>query len=547
MKEVNLSTLVPLLGSIVLGGCSCSEKSPDPRANILLILADDMGFSDLGCYGSEISTPNLDSLAVQGMRMTQFYNAGRSCPSRACLLTGLYPHQAGIGDMTKNDHLPAYGGRLHDSCATLGEVLKLAGYNTYMVGKWHVGDDSLVRPKQRGFDKTYHLTGGAGNYFRLEQYRPNTSVRMFENNTSVIPDTTAYYRTNDFTDHALQMLEDEKKEREPFFMYLAYTAPHWPLHALPEDIERYRGKYMAGWDTVRAHRFKKQIDLGIFSPSVKLPPRADDIPLWDTLSQEEKEKWDLRMAVYAAMVDRLDQNIGRIIAKLREMGELDNTLILFLSDNGGCHEGTKHISEYLKKTGTTGTANSFDGYEKPWAYVSNTPFRMYKHWTHEGGIATPFIARFPSFIKTNSMCHVPLHIIDIMPTVLELTSIDYPEVFRGVRLFPLQGISIIPFLKGKSDYGEDHHVLFWEHEGNRALRKGDWKIVSLFDMENNRHGKWEMYNMRTDRTELNDQFEQFPVISSLMTGWYDKVARELRVVSFDSIRIRRKEHEKNSI
>ncbi|HRR15736.1 MAG TPA: sulfatase-like hydrolase/transferase, partial [Bacteroidales bacterium] len=317
-----------------------SAQKSEAKPNIILILADDMGYSDIGCFGSEIKTPNLDRLAQQGLRMTQFYNASRSCPTRASLLTGLYQHQAGIGDMVSNLGYPSYQGYLNEKCVTIAEVLKMNGYRTYMSGKWHVGSQSEVHPLRRGFDRYFGLIDGAGSYFKPIAYRPNMKpVRWMLDDKDFFPPDTGFYMTDAIGDYALSFIK-ERDKNEPFFLYMAFTAPHWPLHALPEDIEKYRGKYMMGWDKLREERYNRMLSMGIIDPSVRLSPRDVRVPQWDTLPEATKKMWDLRMAVYAAMIDRMDQNIGKVISYLEKTGEMDNTLIIFLSDNGGCHEST---------------------------------------------------------------------------------------------------------------------------------------------------------------------------------------------------------------
>ncbi|HEX2976532.1 MAG TPA: sulfatase-like hydrolase/transferase, partial [Bacteroidales bacterium] len=289
---------------------------------------------------------------------------------------------------------------------------------------------------------------------------------------------------------------------KPFFLYLSFTAPHWPLHALPEDIARYRGKYMEGWDVIRQKRYRKQIQAGIIDPSTKLSDRYEGVPDWQKLNYDDKKMWDLRMAVYAAMIDRMDQAIGRVLEKVRSMGESQNTVIIFLADNGGCHEVVKNKGNYIKTTGETGTEASFDSYEIPWANVSNTPFRMFKHWVHEGGISTPFILSWPASVKTAKIINEPAHITDLMPTILEIAGGKYPETYNGNDILPMEGISLVPLFRGK-ELKRDKPI-FWEHEGNRAVRLGDWKLVSSYNTTAKKYKEWELYNVKADRSELND-------------------------------------------
>ena len=522
-----------LLGAPVFAFNTFAQKAV-ARPNIILILADDMGYSDIGCFGSEILTPNLDSLATRGVRMTQFYNASRSCPTRASLLTGLYQHQAGIGDMVADLGYPSYQGYLNNQCVTIAEALKSNGYNTYMSGKWHVGARPETRPRKRGFDRFFGIVDGGGSYFERIAYRIKQSVPLWMlDEKDYIPPDTGFYLTNAITDHAISFLNEESGKKEPFFLYLAFTAPHWPLHALPEDIAKYRGNYMKGWEVLRQERYQRMLKLGIIDSKAKLSPRDEKSPEWESLSLEEKMMWDLRMAVYAAMIDCMDQNIGRVLDQLKKMGEMDNTLILFLSDNGGCHEATKNQGNYIRTTGETGTRNSFDAYEIPWANASNTPFRMFKHWVHEGGISTPFIACFPEKLKAGKIVSFPGHITDIMPTLLDFAGGKYPESYNGNRILPMEGISLVSALEGKRLKREN--PVFWEHEGNRAVREGDWKLVSAYDYAAKKFKTWELYDLKNDRSELNDMTGEFPEKTEKMIEEYNKWADRVGVVPRETL------------
>jgi len=528
MKKYHLGA-IPGIGTLALTLTACSSPDTPRQPNIILILADDMGYSDPGCFGSEIKTPNLDLLAEQGVRMTQFYNASRSCPSRASLLTGLYQHQAGVGDMVSDLGYPSYQGYLNEQCVTLAEALGYNGYNTYMSGKWHVGGRPEVLPLRRGFGKNFGLIDGAGSYFERRPYRINQQApRWMLGDEDFNPPDSGFYLTDAITDHAISFIDGEDEKEEPFFLYLAYTAPHWPLHALPEDIAKYRGSYMEGWDVLRQERYRKMLETGIIDESVKLSPRDEMSMDWDSLPDQEKEMWDLRMAVYAAMIDRLDMNIGRVLNKLKEMGEEENTLVIFLADNGGCHEPIKNRGNYLPTTAETGTRDSFDAYEYPWANASNTPFRMFKHWVHEGGISTPFIACYPAEIKPGGIIGQPGHIIDIMPTLLDFAGGTYPETYNGKAILPMEGISLVPVLKGKGVKREA--PLFWEHEGNRAVRSGDWKLVSAYDYQERKFREWELYDISDDRSELVDLAEKNPEIVAKMVSQYDEWCKRAGVV-----------------
>ena len=502
------------------------------RPNIVLIMADDMGYSDIGCYGGEIRTPTLNGLAAGGLRFTQFYNTGRCCPTRASLLTGLYPHQAGVGWMMSDNGLDGYRGDLNRRCQTIAEVLRGAGYRTYMSGKWHVtksiqadGDKSNW-PRQRGFDRFYGTIHGAGSF-----YDPNSLTR---DNTQIVPDESPYYYTDAISKNAITYIR-EHDANQPFFLYVAYTAPHWPMHALEEDIERYRGRYAGGWDQLREERYQRMLEMGLIRPDWNLTPRDQGVVPWE--QAQDKAWFERRMEVYAAMVDRMDQGIGRIVETLQQQSMMDNTLILFLADNGGCAEeygstgavepnpaqvvditamkpGELQTAMQPPKTRDgrpvrtgygvmPGPADTYIAYGKPWANASNTPFRRYKHWVHEGGISTPLIAHWPQQIKrTGELEHQPGHLIDIMATCIDVAQADYPTEVGGVAIQPPEGRSLVPAFQGGKI---EREALYWEHEGNRAVRQGKWKLVAA-----GAEGPWELYDLEADRTELRDLTQNHP-------------------------------------
>lgn len=484
------------------------------RPNILLIMADDMGFSDLGCYGADVvETPNLDRLGMGGMRFTQFYNCAKCAPTRASLLTGLYASQAGSdGEVAYLRH-----------CATLGEALRPAGYRTWMTGKWH----QYETPYQRGFDRYYGLCDGQCNYWNPGRARPGEPEpgRMrfgrwaidgeeFAEWTPTDPD---FFSTDAFTDHALQYLDETPDDAQPFLLHVCYTAPHFPLHAPPEDIAKYRGKFMHGWDELRERRHKRQLALGLLDPQWKLSNRDERAPAWADLSEPEQQDWDLRMAVYAAMIDRMDRNIGRLIRKLEETGQLENTLIMFLSDNGGCAE-----SFNLTPDIDPGPVESFRTLDLPWANATNTPFRKFKRRDHEGGISTPFIAHWPGVIPPGRINHDVAHVIDVMPTLLELAGGTYPQMNRGEPVVPCEGLSLTPLLRGESRAG--HELLCWEYRIYAAARRGRWKILRSHPTE-----PWELYDMVNDRTETTDRAKDHPEIVLALALDYDRWATRVRV------------------
>jgi arylsulfatase len=526
----------------------------DPRPNIILIMADDMGFSDIGCYGGEIQTPTLDQLAAGGLRFTQFYNTGRCCPTRASLMSGLYPHQAGVGWMTTDNGYDGYRGDLNRNCLTIAEAVKTAGYATYMSGKWHVtkdlyGDDGKSNwPRQRGFDRFFGTIFGAGSF-----YDPST---LTLENDRIVPDKENFYYTDRISDYAVDYIDSHNGD-EPFFMYVAYTAPHWPMHALPEDIAKYKGRYDEGWDVLRAERHQRMIDMGLVSADWPLAPRDPKARPWSDIKMK---KWNTRrMEVYAAMVDRLDQGIGRIVEQLKASGQYDNTLILFLADNGGCAEENGSNRPYkapeqpvgLRPMGPNefqndmtpkvtrdgrpirqgwpvmpGPDDTYVAYGLPWANASNTPFREYKHWVHEGGIATPLIAHWPAAIKRKGELESqPGHLIDVMATCVDIAKVDYPKTYKGNTIKPLEGRSLVPAFNGKQIQRE---AIYWEHEGNRAVRVGKWKLVAKGET-----GPWELYDMEADRTELNDLAKKRPNRAKRMAALWQAYAERANVLPLE--------------
>jgi len=545
---------------LVLSAFLAGRPAAADPPNIVLIMSDDMGWSDLGCYGGEIRTPALDELAANGLRFAQFYNTARCCPTRASLLTGLYPHQAGMGHMTYDGLRPGYEGDLSQNAATLAEVLRPAGYGTYMSGKWHVTrfsqQDAVQHnwPRQRGFDRFYGTITGAGSF-----YDPTTLCR---GNTFITPENDPlyrpdrYYYTDAITDNAVMFIRDHGRERtgKPFFLYVSYTAAHWPMHALPADIAKYHGVYDAGYGAVRARRLQRATELGLLKPGTAMSLPAGD---WD---QVQHRAWEIRcMEVYAAMVDRMDQGIARIVDELKRRDQLENTLIFFLQDNGGCAEGMGRKSnagqiaqaEYQAfgpddlqpqiwppmqtrdgrpvQTGPEvmpGAEDTYVAYGRNWANVSNTPFREYKHWVHEGGISTPLIIHWPQGIPSargNAIVHTPGHLVDIMATCVDVGGARYPEEIEGRPIRPLEGVSLRPTFAGRALHRAE--PLFWEHEGNRAVREGRWKLVA----KGPRSG-WELYDLDADRSELRDLAEQQPErVKELVAAW-ETWAKRARVI-----------------
>ncbi len=507
-----------LLISILITACNKQKKNESKsRPNIIVIMADDLGYSDLGCYGGEIETPNLDKLAKGGIRFTQFYNAARCCPTRASLLTGKYPHQAGLD---KN------GQSLSRNAATIAEVLKENGYRTGMTGKWHLSETKELKnpkeqllwlshrkdnnvlaplksyPSNRGFEQHWGVIWGVINFFD-----PFSLVHN-EKEIKNVPDD--FYMTDFITDKSIDLIDEFSKDQNPFFLYVAHTAPHWPLHALPEDIVKYKGAYDEGWNKLRENRYKGLIEKGIIKPETAPLAKNESGKLW----AENKEKaWESKhMEAHAAMVDRMDQGIGRLIDKLKKTGEYKNTLILFLADNGASSErgyppgfdrpGHNRNGEEIiypnQKYNRPGGELTWGYLGDAWAGALNAPFRYWKRESFEGGICSPFIMHWPEGLrgKENTINYGVSHVIDILPTFLEITATSYPDRVNGFKTTPIEGRSMLPLIKGEANATND--TLFWEHETGKALRIGDWKISALIG------GEWELFNLAKDRTETNN-------------------------------------------
>ncbi len=549
------------------------QSNAAARPNIIIIMSDDMGWSDIGCYGGEINTPNLDGLAKNGLRFTQFYNMARCCPTRASLLTGLYPHQAGIGHMMDDrDHI-GYRGDLNRNSVTIAEALRPAGYATYAVGKWHVtpgqSPEKLANthnwPLQRGFDRFYGTIHGAGSFWDPSSLvRDNKLITAF-NDPEYRPQQ--FYYTDALSDQATRFISEHKQQSsdKPFFMYLTYTAAHWPMHALEKDIAKYKGKYDQGYAAIRKARYEKAKKLGLLDPRWAMSPQAED---WDKVANKE---WEARgMEVYAAMIDNMDQGIGRIIAELKRQGQFDNTLIFFLQDNGGCAElqgrATTQRNPYQTRPGKAvyepmtindqqynstpqqtrdgrpvmmgtgampGPDDTYIAYGRGWANVSNTPFREYKHWTHEGGISTPLIVHWPKGIpaaRRNKLVQSPGHLIDLMATAVDVSGAKYPTEINGNKIHPMEGISLRPVMTGKSL--QRPQPIFWEHEGNRAVREGKWKIVAKENQP------WELYDIEADRVEMNNLATKHPDKLKELAAKWDAWAARANVLPLGTWRAR---------
>ena len=512
------------------------------RPNIIVVLLDDLGYSDLGCYGGEIDTPNIDALAEGGVRFESFYNSARCCPSRASLMTGLYPPQTGIASFTTREphptRGPAYLGRLNDRCVTLGETLGNAGYSCYYVGKWHLHNET--GPTQRGFEEFY---GYAFDHSH-DQWDANYYVRLPEGRKKEIDRPQGeFYATDVFNEYALEFIKQGQRRDQPWFVFLGHSSPHFPVQAPPESADKYFETYLRGWDVLREERYARMQRIGLvdgnrwtFTNRSLVPVDREDIangfpgkpnPAWASIDEPRRKDLARRMALFAAMVEHVDRGIGQILDHLRDTGDLDNTLIMLLSDNGACYEWGPygfdersrqgvtilHTGEALQKMGGPG---SYHSYGSGWANLGNTPFRLYKHFTHEGGTATPFIAHWPQGIrKAGTWVRERGHIIDVMPTLRAVAEADYPLNFAGRTVQPEEGVNLLPVFNGES---LPDRPLYFEHQAARGLIQGDWKAVWGKRMPE--EIDWELYNLKNDRSETTNLAERYPDrIRSMADDW----------------------------
>jgi len=536
-----------IITAAALTALTTASASQPPRPNIVLILADDMGYSDIGAFGSEIRTPNLDRLAKNSVIFTQFYNQARCCPTRAVLMTGRYPHQVGIGEMIDgyaararaNANSRSYDDHLSPDAPTIAEVLRSAGYSTMMAGKWHLGERPSEWPAARGFDRSFVLIGGAMNY-----YGGNSSTEkrtpMALDNKKFVPPRDGFYSTDEFASHAIQFMTDAVKQHpeKPFFLYLPFNASHWPYQAPLDEIAKYKGAYDAGWQPIRDARLARLKQLGIVPPDQPMPPmdyyteRQDSIPHWDKLTPEKRAEWSRLMECFAAVATHMDAQIGRVLATLDQLGVADNTLVLFLQDNGGADEDPNRP---LPAGAVIGDRDSYRGYDVPWATVSNTPWRRHKTTCYEGGISTPLLVRWPAGIdpsKNGSYVRTPAHIIDLLPTFAALAGAKYQPKNPNVKL---EGQDITPMFQGAP--GPADRQFFWEHEGYRAVRDGDWKLISVPPSKKTKYitGPWELYNIATDRSEQHNLAAQNPALVQKLAAAYDAWAARCGVIEFSKI------------
>lgn len=531
MTILKQSLALFLFWAVHVGAFSTTSAAP-AKPNIVVILADDLGFSDLGCYGGEIRTPNLDRLAANGLRFTQFYNGARCCPSRAALLTGLYPHQAHVGDMVdeyarrvrENLNSPAYSDHLNPQAPTIAEVLRTAGYRTGMSGKWHVGYRTNEWPAARGFDRSFTVIEGAMNYygFGMQHTGVITNPPMALDRDVFLPPQEGFFATDAFTEFAVGFIKESSRAREPFFLYLAYTAPHWPLHARKETIATYRGTYgKIGWDKLREQRLGRLKQAGIVDPRWPLAARPANLPAWNDAPPSRQQQWDDEMSIYAAQVEEMDQGIGRVLEALKVTGRETNTLVLFLSDNGGAAEDPNRSL----RSAVPGTRESYEGYGLAGAHVSSAPFRMTKKFTHEGGIAAPLIVYWPAGLHPSlrgKLTPTVGHLIDLLPTCLDVAGADFPKQRNGTPTLPPEGISLVSEFSAIGTASRSR-PLCWEHEGQRAVRDGKWKLVAAFNEP------WELYDLDADRTESTNLAPSHPELARELGAQYEAWAHRVGV------------------
>ena len=518
------------LTALLLGTVMPAFAQKAERPNIVLILVDDLGFSDIGPYGAtDIETPNLDKLAAEGLKLKEFYNNSICAPTRASLLTGQYQHKAGMGYFNVNLGLPAYQGFLNKESLTLAEVLKSGGYSTLMSGKWHVGDDKDQWPNQRGFEKFFGFIPGASNYFEVAA-KEKAEVQLRLNNEPYYLEPGKYL-TDEITGHALEFLTEQQSTKKPFFLYLAYNAPHWPLQALPEDIAKYKGRYQQGWDSLRTTRHKNAIEKGVIAPGQKIAAADQQLRPWNQLTYDEQQYWQTRQEVYAAMIDHVDQGIGKLLAKLKELKKDKNTLIIFISDNGA--QGGNGLPLYTSRTtGPVGSAGSYERQNSNWSQTGNSPLRNYKDSPYEGGISAPFIAWHPAKIKANSIAQGTGHLIDLAPTFYQLAGITYPKIYHDVKTNALAGKSLLPVLTGETSQLNRGAPLFWERSGKKAVRDGKWKLVALAGPK----PQYELYDLEKDRGENTDLSAQHPEVVSRLAEAYKQWALANDVVDYEKLR-----------
>lgn len=507
------------------------HAKPPRKPNIIVILVDDLGFSDIAPYGaSEIETPNISRLAGEGVRLKEFYNNAICAPTRASLLTGQYQHQAGVGFFNYNLGLPEYQGFLNKESLTLGEVFKNAGYRTLMSGKWHVGDDPDQWPNQRGFDRFFGFIGGASNYYETGDPQNPTVPLVLNNQPYFLKQGT--YLTDEITEHALSFISEGQKKEQPFFLYLAYNAPHWPLQTTEKDLSRYKDRYQQGWDSLRVQRARNAKAQGVFDAQQEITQHDDRVQPWDRLTYDEKQYWQKRQEVFAAMIDHVDQGVGKLLQKLKELGADNNTLIVFLSDNGA--QGGQGTAIYTRRnTGPVGSAGSYDVQNSNWSQAGNSPLRSYKGSPYEGGISAPFIAWYPQHIPAGKIRKGTVHLIDLAPTLYDFAGISYPNSYHQLKSKPLPGESFKGVLVNGTDQLPRQQPIFWERGGNYAVRKGPWKLVSAVEKDN----QIELYNIDSDRAENHNLAANNPQVVNELQGLYKEWAEKNGVIDYNKLKV----------
>ncbi|AUX28948.1 arylsulfatase [Sorangium cellulosum] len=517
--------------------------------NIVTIVADDLGFSDLGAFGGEISTPNLDTLAAEGRILTGHRSGSLCAPTRAMLVSGTDSHSVGLGRMGGGTGpqagQPGYEGHLTDNALSVAEILKDAGYHTYIAGKWHLGDDEDQSPPARGFERSYVLLGGVAAFFNEYADPPTTAqTRLYREDGVHTQPPRGFYATELYTDKLIQYIESNRADGKPFFAFATYTAPHWPLQAPPEYIDRYSGRYDAGYDAIREQRLARLKSRGIipesFTPNPRLPSDGTNPKTWEQLTPEERIYEARRMEIYAAMVENLDANIGRLIQYLKRVGEYENTFIFFQSDNGaegGNREGfaasdPSRSGPVVNTLENLGRPGSYIGVGPRWAEVSATPFRLWKSYTTEGGVAVPAIARLPGQHHAKPQFDGTTHVVDFLPTVLELAGVPNPgNTYKGREVVPISGRSILPVLDDRATaVRAPGEALIWEHGNHRYVIRDNWKLLWLGAPYGPTPRAWTLYDLATDRGEINDVSAAHPEVAAELAAAWTQYAKGRRVI-----------------
>ena len=520
------------IGFTALSQAQSAKKPP----NILLLVADDLGYADIGCYGGDVETPNLDQLASTGVRFSRFHTSPLCAPTRAMLLSGNDNHIAGMGSQSLETDEFGYEGHLTDRIVTIPQLLRTAGYNTYMAGKWHLGMQRENNPHEKGFDRSFVNLRGAGNHYDDQGIFEETPVSQYTENGEPVHWPKSSYSTDLYTSKLIQYIESDRQSQRPFFAFAAYTSPHWPLQVDESYWKKYEGKYDKGYEKLRAERLASLKKAGMIPAESVLPPLHPRVKPWDSLSVEQKRKESRKMELYAGMVDNLDYNIGRLIDYLKDIGEYENTLIVFMSDNGAAAEDFYHSSRYgpfiqdhfNEEYGRMGKPDSFISYGPQWAEAGSAPFTFYKGYTTEGGMIAPMIISGPGVQRRNEINHGFLTLVDLAPTFYDLAGATYPNRFLGRQIHPLKGESLLPFLRGTTGriHGEDY-VFALEHSNYAMLRKGKWKITNItrpFDKAN-----FKLYDMTSDLTETHDLKGVEPDIFDEMLVHWELFSEEIRM------------------